>query len=323
MFEFYKRRDFGSLVSDTFQFFKVYGKNYFKNYFLLNGIWIILFVGVVAIGYRQFFMQLFQGNMDGETYLFEEYFQNNLLTLILIIVAFFILVLIITLVSYTYPVFYLKRVSESGKTGIRSDEILADMKHNIGKMLLFTLGMLFIVLPSLVVVMGINMVLVFIVVGFFLFFLVIPVCINIINFLLYDYFQNKKGFFSALGTAISAQFSYPKRNEKTPFWKYWGTMAVIIFINYVINTAFTMVPFLLLQFGLLTTTSTPGGFEENPFTGTLGVFFFLIYGISLIVSFVLSNLVLVASGLMYYDHRTDLQDRLDILEIDSIGKNDA
>ena len=37
MFEFYKRRDFGGLISDSFAFFKIYGKNYFKNYFLING----------------------------------------------------------------------------------------------------------------------------------------------------------------------------------------------------------------------------------------------------------------------------------------------
>lgn len=37
MMQFYKKRDFGALISDTFTFFKENGKNYFKNYILLNG----------------------------------------------------------------------------------------------------------------------------------------------------------------------------------------------------------------------------------------------------------------------------------------------
>ena len=34
MMEFYKKRDFGTFISDSFNFFKVYGKNYLKNYIL-------------------------------------------------------------------------------------------------------------------------------------------------------------------------------------------------------------------------------------------------------------------------------------------------
>lgn len=57
--QFYKKRDFGALVSDTLNFFKLYGKNYFKNYLTLNGGIIILLVVVIVIGFGDFFKQAF------------------------------------------------------------------------------------------------------------------------------------------------------------------------------------------------------------------------------------------------------------------------
>lgn len=59
MMQFYKKRDFGALVSDTLNFFKLYGKNYFKNYLTLNGGIIILLVVVIVIGFGDFFKQAF------------------------------------------------------------------------------------------------------------------------------------------------------------------------------------------------------------------------------------------------------------------------
>jgi hypothetical protein len=76
--QFYKKRDFGSFISDTFAFFKLYGKNYFKNFILLNGLLLILTVVVMVVGFREFFGAIFGSNMSGQSYYFEQYFQDNL-----------------------------------------------------------------------------------------------------------------------------------------------------------------------------------------------------------------------------------------------------
>ena len=46
-FVFYKKRNFGMLISDTFVFFRKYAKNFFSNYLLINGALFIL-IGVIA-----------------------------------------------------------------------------------------------------------------------------------------------------------------------------------------------------------------------------------------------------------------------------------
>lgn len=57
--EICKKRDFGELVSDTFNFFKVYGKNFFVNYLILNGSLLVLLAFLVGFGYREIISQLF------------------------------------------------------------------------------------------------------------------------------------------------------------------------------------------------------------------------------------------------------------------------
>ena len=137
MIQFYKKRDFGELISDTFTFFKENGKNYFKNYILINGLLLILMVVIFVVGYRELFSQMFSSNSNGQNFYFQTYFQENQAMLILVGVAVFILFLLSTIVSYSYPVLYMKRLSETGNPNIKADELLSDIKNNTGRFLIF------------------------------------------------------------------------------------------------------------------------------------------------------------------------------------------
>lgn len=76
--QLYKKRDFGTFISDSFAFFKQYGKNYFKNFILLNGLLLILMVIVITFGFREFFGALFGSNISGQSYYLEQYLTDNL-----------------------------------------------------------------------------------------------------------------------------------------------------------------------------------------------------------------------------------------------------
>ncbi|MGC4129304.1 MAG: DUF4013 domain-containing protein [Bergeyella sp.] len=321
MIQFYKKRNFSELINDSFRFFKVYGKNYFKNYFLLNGILLIIMVALLVFGYREFFMQLFGSNVGGESYYFEEYFENNTGMLVVLVGLLFILGLAIAVVSYSFPVFYMKRLAETGETNITSDQILKDLKNNFGRIFRLFLGLIFIVTPAFVIIMLISYALILIVIGLFILILLMPASINTINFLLYDYLITKKGFFESLSYAVRAQFSYANSNEKSPFWKYWGTTFIIYLINYIVTMIFTMIPMIIFYAALFTVPGGSGSFESNPTEGAMGILVFVLYGFSFLVSLVLMNILMIASGLMYYDSRTDFHQKMDMLEIDSIGTN--
>ena len=321
MIQFYKKRDFPAFISDTFGFFKDHGKNYFKNYLMINGILLILMVIIFVFGYRELFAQMLGSNTSGQNYYFEAYFQENQAMLILVSTIVVFLFLAVTMVSYSYPILYLKRLTETGNANIKTDEILSDLKGNIGRFFILFLGLFFIVTPLAMIVFGLTFVLMFIIIGFFLLIIIGPALMNVVNFLMFDYFNTKKGFFESFSYALRAQFSYRNSREKSPFWKYWGATIVMYFIIQTISSIFTMIPMMFLMGGVMTVPET-GELQQNPFEGTMGIFIFIIYGISLLFSFLMMNVIFVNSGLQYYDSRTDLHRNVDLSEIDTIGTNE-
>ncbi|UFH31028.1 DUF4013 domain-containing protein [Chryseobacterium sp. C-71] len=320
MMQFYKNRDFGTFISDSFGFFRLYGKNYFKNYILLNGLLLILMVVVVIFGYRELLMQIFGSNMSGNSSYLENYFEDNLGMFIAVGLLTFVLFVVLMIVNYLYPVFYLRRLA-AGETKISMDDILTDFKNNAKKIGILCLGMIFIVTPPAFIVLGVSYALVLVLIGIPIMLFVFPTVMNIVNFLMYDVFNSKRGFFESLSYSIRAQFSYANGREKSPYWKYWGATLVLFIIMYVMNTIFTMIP-MIIFFATMMTTEPDGNFEQNPFSGAMGILFFMLYGFSLLVSFFLSNLMYVNSGLIYYDSRRDLHQQVELAEIDTIGSNE-
>ncbi|RKS96136.1 hypothetical protein BCF58_2556 [Chryseobacterium defluvii] len=318
--QFYKKRDFGTFISDSFNFFKLHGKNYFRNYILINGLLLILMVVVCIFGYRELFSQAFGSNMSGQSYYFERYFQDNMAMFIGVGIVMFLLFVLLMIINYLYPVFYLKRLAQ-GEVKIKTDDILNDFKSNMGRIAILCLGMMFIVTPLAILMLGVSTALMMIVIGFFLIILLYPAMFNVSTFLMYDFFNTKRGFFESLSYSIRAQFSYPNGREKSPFWKYWGATLIIFIIMYIISSIFTSIP-MFFVYGSLLTTTPDGNFEQNPFEGAAGIFFFVMYGISILVSLFLSNLMYVNSGLMYYDSRTDLHQKVELAEIETIGINE-
>ncbi|KIC65115.1 hypothetical protein RM51_01295 [Chryseobacterium taiwanense] len=320
MMQFYKKRDFGTFISDSFSFFKLYGKNYFKNYILLNGLLLILMVVVFIFGFKELFGQILGSNISGDSYYFENYFEDNLGMFFTVGAITFVLFMILMIINYLYPVFYLKRLA-AGETKIRTDDILGDFKQHLKKIIILCLGMTFIMVPLSFIILGISYALMFIIIGFFIMLLVAPTMFNVITFLMYDYFNSTRGFFESLSYSIRTQFSYANAREGSPYWKYWGSTIVISIILYIISMIFTTIP-MIIFFASLTTSAPDGNFEQNPLGSGFGVLFFILYAISVLVSFFTSNMLYVNSGLMYYDSRTDLHQKVELAEIDTIGINE-
>lgn len=321
--QFYKKRSFGELVSDTFTFFKENGKNYFKNYLLINGLLLILLVVTFIFGYKELFSQLFGSNMGGEAYHLESYFLENQTMLILVSILVFILFVALVMVSISYPVLYMKRWSEKGNKDIKADDILSDIKSNLRRYFKLLLGLIFIVAPALTIIWSISYLLIFLVIGFFILLLVMPASSNIINFLIFDYFHTDKSFFASLGYAIKVQFAYPKGNGKTPFWKYWGSTAIIYIIIQTITSIVTLVPMFIYLMTSFVIPENNATLQQNSLEDGFGVLYFVFYALSIVFSFIIMNVLYINVGLQYYDSRTDLHREINLSEIDTIGKDEV
>ena len=173
--QFYKKRDFGELISSTFDFVKIYGLNYFKNYILLNGMILILLLVVIFIGYGEFIQQFFGSNLSNETYLFEDYFLHNQEILIIVAIISAFLFLLFSLVTYSYPILYMKRVAENGTLKVTAEEMISDLKGIIGKFFIFLLGLIFIFLPIAMILFAISGFLMIVLIGFALILFIVPI----------------------------------------------------------------------------------------------------------------------------------------------------
>ena len=321
MMQFYKKRDFGALISDTFNFVKLYGKNYFKNYFVINGLLLILMVVLVFFGFKNIFSLIFEGIGGGNSASIGRYFLENIVQIIFTFLFIFLVFILISVVNYSYPVLYLKRLIETGNKNIAVDEIMSDVKKNIGKISKLFLGFVFIVFPLYLAVYGLSYTMTYRIQGLY-FLLVIfltPVVTNVVNFLIYDYFNREKGFFSSLSYAIRSQFSYQEYNQKSPFWKYWGTTVILYILQQVVayTFAFILVFIIILSLGLSLNMSS-----AETFYITLGLTV-MAYPLIIIISLIMSNFISLCSGFMYYDSRTDLHREMDLTEIDSIGRDEV
>lgn len=315
MMQFYKKRDFGELIGDTLDFVKRYGKNYFKNYLLINGLLLVMMLVLVTVGYREFFTQLFGGNLGGESFYLESYFQENMGVLITVTILCFILFFAVAIINYSYPILYMKRLSETGNADIKVSDILSDLKQQSGRILKLFLGLMFVVMPLALVLVGFSYVLILILIGILVLFLVVPALSNAINFLMFDYFHTSKGFFASLSYALRAQFSYPDGNHKSPFWKYWGSVVVLYMMINIVSSIFTIIPMVIGFSGVYL-------YEGDAETSSEPVMFtilFVCYAFAILVSILLTNLIYINAGLMYYDNRTDLHRKENLQEIDTIG----
>lgn len=153
--------------------------------------------------------------------------------------------------------------------------------------------------------------------------LLLPAFINVINFTLFDYFTTNRGFFNSLSYAMRVNFANMFDSKKAKFWKYWASTVITFILIYIIMMVFTLVPYMIMIFGFMTVPEM--GKAQDPaalFSGTMGVFLFVMYGISMLVSFILNNVMFVQAGLQYYDSREDLHRKVDFNEIDTIGQGE-
>lgn len=322
MIVFHQKRDFGSLISDTFKFLKVYGKNYFKNYFLINGLLLTLIVVLFVFGYKEFFTQIFGSNLQGQNFFLEQYFQENIGVLIGVTILTFLLFFLFSIINYSYPVFYMKRVGENPEKKIKTDDIIGDIKKNFGKLMILFLGLTFIVSPIFLILFGIAYLLTFIIIGIPLMMMLYPVMMNVVNFIFYNMLHAKKGFFEALSLSMRSQFSYPNHAERSPFWKYLGSTFIMYMILQVVIGIFAFIPMAILFFVLFSNPETLQN-NQNPFEGIFGIIFFVIYGFSILLSLILANLLYINAGFLYFDSRTDLHRNKDLEAIESIGTENA
>lgn len=311
MFQLFKKRNFSDLVGDTFTFFKMYGKHYFKNYFIVNGGILLVLLVLVYFLMKIFFEGMLANTDQAQPNAMDLFMNDNLPLIIGLAAVTGLAAIFLSLVSYTYPVAYLKLIEE--KTAFETSEILTVMKSKTGKIVIFFLASLFIMIPVMLFVMALSFALVFIIIGIPLLLLLIPALMCWVSLSFYEYIATDKGYFESLGNGFNML--------RQKFWPCIGSTAVMYMIVQIVVGFVSMIPYvigLISMFTSIDTQNPEAGFNNNQFS-----FFMIMMGVTMVLSilmnFIFQNFILVNQGIIYYSVREENENNTPKSQIDLIG----
>lgn len=318
MFELFKTRAFADYISDTFHFLKIYGKHYFKNYLKFAFVaLLILMVAMAMIGmfyYRVLNTTL--GGFDGGETFDNSFVTENAVMLVIGIVVVVIAALYLSLLNYSFPVYYQKILGENPEEKPALASIRSLFKKDLGRLLVF--GLLSVLIFGIIgiVALGIATVLSFILIGLLLFPLLIPFLTTWYTLTLYFYINQNQSFFEAFQNAFHTIFKN--------FWTIIGASFCIMMIVYIVNMAITMIPYMLLFFGMFFGIQNPEqieNFNSSDFSLYM-ILMLIVYCIGMLAGLILNHLILIQVGLVYYSERENTEHLSLRQSIDEIGRNE-
>ena len=314
MFELYKKRDLSANFSDTIAFFKTFGKHYFKNYFVINGIFLMVLVVLIYFISKVYIELLFSGisNMKNNPNYLMAYFNNNMALIAGGFFITFLLIVIISMLNISFPVIYLKLVEKTNGDGFSTQEIMGGLKSNIGKMIVFLLGSIFIIMPLAVIVFGLLFFLCFILIGIPLIIIVGSAFMSWITLSYYEYILKDVGYFGALSNGFHL--------VKQQFWTIVGTTFLMMLLVQIIQGFITMIPYMFSIFWMfISTKNLQEPASRTDTFSTMGIIIAVIMVFSVLLSYIFNNFILVNQGLIYYSLQEEKEDNSTKSQIDLIG----
>lgn len=314
MFELYKKRELGDCITDTFRFFKRFGKHFFKIFFVINGAFLLITGAFVYWFLKinfQFVSQNNAANPDPNYVL--NYFEDSYPMFIGFVAIFVIVVLVLSLFNSAYPILYLKLVEKKNTNDFTIEDIMKNFKQNLGKIIKFCIGIIFIVVPVLFIAIILMFLLCFVLVGIPLLLVSIPAFFTFINLSFYVYLTEEKGFFQSLNHA----YVLLRQN----FWTTIGTTFLVMIMIQMIQASITMVFYFIGIFIFFITTIANSDFGTKPFEASpvLLLFISLLFVAIFALSYIFNNVLMVNQGIIYYSLVSD--DKISNRDIELIGSN--
>jgi hypothetical protein len=312
MFSLYKQRNFSALINDTFGFFRAYGKSYFKYYFIINGgLLLILLLLMYFVG-GTFMETVFSniGDPQNGDRIIEEYFNSNVSLFITAGIIGGIIMLILSLLNYSYPVIFMKLVENN--TVPDTKQVLNAIGRKLGRIILFSLLWLITFLPIIIIVGALSLVLIVIIIGI-PFVLILFAAISSWMYLsFFDYLNNNSSYFDALKNGWNILFQN--------FWHHVGSTAIFYVIITVIHSIVSFIPYFMGIFSILN-DSMEGRQPSAEAFSFFGLLMTITFMLSTLLAYVLGNFMFVNQGIIYYSAREENENLSRHSEIDLIGRD--
>jgi len=293
----------------------MHGKSYFKNYFIINGALLLLLIAIVFFGF-QFYFQSFISNIGAPGFNknpMENMINNNLGFIAFFAILAMVLFFFVSILQFAFPVVYFDLFDKKNNDNIVPSEILNSLKKKSFKIFKFFIALVFLITPLLFIILGLNMLLFFLIIGIPLFFITIPAVLSWVNISFYHYLNSNERLFPSL----SIGFKYLKQQ----FWTNIGSTLIILIIIQTVMTIFTVIPYLFGMANIFTNFSPQSDPISSDKFSALPMLMTLVMVISLVTNYILSNLIIVHQGLIYYSQKETEENTSTKHSIDLIGSD--
>lgn len=306
MFQLYKKRDFNAYVSDTITFFKENFKNYFANFIILTGALLLVLCLIFFFIFKDFFSS-FLTNTANPNFMVN-YMQENIGSFILLGSIGFVVALVFTCVTMSFPIAYLKLMDKTGKDNLTSSELFDQMKSMLGKIIIFAMLSVVIIFPLAMITFGLSMLLVVVIIGIPIIIILMPAFYIWVSQSFYAYLNEEIGFFDSLGRGWKILFS-------KKFWPITGNTIVMYIVVGILQSILPMIPYFFMIGSMLSSGDKVAKMAE------MGGYMVTIYIISIVTSYIFSNILIVNQGLIYYSSLEQQTNTQALSEIESIGQD--
>lgn len=312
--QLYKSRDFGAFFQDTFAFIRQNGGHLFKNFFIINGIFILI---LMVLGYflSQFYTEILFGSLSGgdgsaiEAYLNENGATVALFLFLLITIGFLSLV-----ISYAYMPIYLKLYAKNNNTSFTSSDLINEYKAHIGKILIYLLTSILVAIPVFIIAGLTSFILIITIVGM----LLLPLVFGGINLFyqgtLMEYIEGKKGIWES--------YSYSLGLISSNFWAAVGCVGLFVLMSYIVQNIVTLIPYMALMAEMITGVEAGTSADPNTVGKSALIWVIVMFLLNYIFGLFLNLIMQLNQGIVFYSLKEERENINTKSDIDLIGSGE-
>ncbi|MDN3666787.1 hypothetical protein ACFFU1_08900 [Algibacter miyuki] len=312
--ELYKSRSFNDFFQDTFTFLKENGKHFFKEYFIINGIFLLI-LAVIGYFFTKFYTDfIFSGVLKGDgSTVIDSYLNENLGVFLGMLFVFIVVGMVAGIVSYAFPAIYFNLYSKNGGANFETRDILDTYKRHIGKLTVYVLCSILISIPAMLVLVICTVILTVTIVGIFALPLLIGAFTLFYGMTLMEYLEGKKGIWES--------FSYAWTLLKSKFWPAVGSIGLFFLIIYIIQNIISIIPYFFGMASLFTSFGE-GSPSDEDISSAMTMVMLVVFFLTFLVSSVLGTVVRVNEGLIFYTLKEENEHVNTKSVIDQIGSGE-
>lgn len=311
--ELYKSRDFSAFFQDTFGFIKQHGKHFFKHFFIVNGV-LLLVLMILGYFFMQFYTEVFFGGLlQNDTNSIENYMNENGGFFMLLMIVFVIVFIVFTVLMNAYPAIYLKLYNVDQTTNFGTKAIVNAYKSNLGKLFIFIVSSILLSIPLLIVLGLLTFLLFITIIGIMILPLLIGAFSLFFIMAFMEYIEDEKGIWDCFGYSLKLMSS--------KFWAAVGSVGLFYLMSYLLQNIITIIAYIfgMVQF-FTRAENTPA--DPQAFQGTMSVIMIVMFIAGFLLGAVLNNIVLLNQGIVFYSLKEENENINTKSIIDQIGSGE-